>query len=238
MDAVNETRLRVWSEQPPEFFTQAIIEGDGTLVETDAECKQGVDIAYDGTWSYHPLLISLANTAEPLYLVNRSGNRPSQEQAELYFDKAISLCRRAGFQKILLRGDTKFTQCTHLDRWDGAGDIQFVFGMAATDNLKELADRLPPEAYSFLERPPRYEIKTAPASNPNGSSSRSSGSEGSRPFTYSRRWSPSSRLPRRLPPKLSGDRRAQAAGDGQRADAVVQGVSLLLLYHQRPRDPG
>ena len=118
MDAVNETRLRVWSEQPPEFFTQAIIEGDGTLVETDAECKQGVDIAYDGTWSYDPLLISLANTAEPLYLVNRSGNRPSQEQAELYFDKAISLCRRAGFQKILLRGDTKFTQCTHLDRWD------------------------------------------------------------------------------------------------------------------------
>jgi Transposase DDE domain group 1 len=116
MDVINETRLRVWSEQPPEFFTQAIIEGDGTLVETDAECKQGVDIAYDGTWSYHPLVISLANTAEPLYLVNRSGNRPSQEQAELYFDKAISLCRRAGFQKILLRGDTKFTQCTHLDR--------------------------------------------------------------------------------------------------------------------------
>ena len=43
-----KTRLRVWSEQPPEFFTQAIIEGDGTLVKTDAECKQGVDIAYDG----------------------------------------------------------------------------------------------------------------------------------------------------------------------------------------------
>jgi len=166
MDAINETRLRVWSEQPPEFFTQAIIEGDGTLVETDAECKQGVDIAYDGTWSYHPLVISLANTAEPLYLVNRSGNRPSQEQAELYFDKAIDLCRRAGFQKILLRGDSKFTQCTHLDRWDGAGDIQFVLGMAATDNLKELADQLPAEAYSFLERAPRYEIKTAPRQQP------------------------------------------------------------------------
>ncbi len=36
----------------------------------------------------------------------------------------------------------------------------------ATDNLKELADRLPPEAYSFLERPPRYEIKTAPRQQP------------------------------------------------------------------------
>ena len=194
MDAVNETRLRVWSEQPPEFFTQAIIDGDGTLVETDAECKQGVDIAYDGTWSYHPLLISLANTAEPLYLVNRSGNRPSQEQAEVYFDKAISLCRRAGFQKILLRGDTKFTQCTHLDRWDDAGDIQFVFGMAATDNLKELADDSHPRRTASWNDHPGMRSRPRPASNPNGSSSRSSGSEGTRRFTCSRRWSPSSSI--------------------------------------------
>jgi Transposase DDE domain group 1 len=166
MDAINETRLRVWSEQPPEFFTQAIIEGDGTLVQTDAECKQGVDIAYDGTWGYHPLVISLANTTEPLYLVNRSGNRPSQEQAEVYFDKAISLCRRAGFEKILLRGDTKFTQCTHLDRWDAAGDIHFVFGIAAMENLERLADQLPAKEYSYLERAPRYQIKTAPRQQP------------------------------------------------------------------------
>src|SRR3954454_1685553 len=81
MDALNQTRRRVWSQQPPAFFTEAILDVDGTLVATDAECKQGVDIAYDGTWGYHPLLISLANTAEPLYLVNRSGNRPSHEQA-------------------------------------------------------------------------------------------------------------------------------------------------------------
>ena len=30
----------------------------------------------------------------------------------------------------------------------------------------KLADRLPPEAYSFLERPPRYEITTAPRQQP------------------------------------------------------------------------
>ena len=81
MDAINETRLRVWSQQPREFFEEAILDVDGTIVGTDAECKQGVDIAYNGIWGYHPLLISLANTAEPLYLVNRSGNRPSHEQA-------------------------------------------------------------------------------------------------------------------------------------------------------------
>ena len=79
MDAINRTRKRVWAQQPVDFFDQAIIDVDGTLVGTDAECKEGVDIAYDGTWSYHPLLVSLANTKEPLYLVNRSGNRPSHE---------------------------------------------------------------------------------------------------------------------------------------------------------------
>ena len=166
MDAINQTRLRVWSQQPPEFFEEAILDADGTLVGTDAECKQGVDIAYNGTWGYHPLLISLANTAEPLYLVNRSGNRPSHEQADVYFDKAISLCRRAGFRKILLRGDTDFTQTKHLDRWDEAGDIRFIFGIDATANLKALADELPAEAYSFLERPPRYAIKTVPRQQP------------------------------------------------------------------------
>jgi hypothetical protein len=162
MDAINVTRKRVWAEQPPEFFDEAVIDADGTLVETDAECKRGIDIAYDGTWGYHPLLISLANTAEPLYLVNRSGNRPSQERADLFLDKAVNLCRGAGFRKMLLRGDTKFTQTKHLDRWNDAGDIRFIFGYEAHDSLKAMADALPADAYRFLERPPRYQIQVHP----------------------------------------------------------------------------
>jgi Transposase DDE domain group 1 len=166
MDAINQTRLRVWSQQPAEFFNEAVLDVDGTLVGTDAECKQGVDIAYNGTWGYHPLLISLANTAEPLYLVNRSGNRPSHEGADEALDKMITLCRRAGFERITLRGDTDFTQTKHLDRWDEAGDVRFVFGIPAMANLKALAEDLPAESYSFLERPPRYVIKTAPRQEP------------------------------------------------------------------------
>jgi hypothetical protein len=166
MDAINQARLRVWAQQPPEFFEEAALEADGTIVPTGAECKQGADFAYDGQYGYHPLLISLANTAEPLFLFNRSGNRPSQELADVFLDKAVTLCRQAGFRKIVLRGDTKFAQTKHLDRWDAAGNIRFIFGFEARDSLKARADELPAEAYSFLERPPRYQIKTAPREKP------------------------------------------------------------------------
>jgi hypothetical protein len=49
---------------------------DDVMVETSAECKQGIDINYQGGWGYHPLVVSLANTSEVLRLVNRPGNRP------------------------------------------------------------------------------------------------------------------------------------------------------------------
>jgi hypothetical protein len=161
MEIFNETRLRIWKQQPDEFFEDAFIDADGTLAPTEGWCKQGVDISYNGLWSYHPLIVSLANTAEPLYLVNRSGNRPSQEHAEIYLDKAIALCRRGGFRRITIRGDTKFTQTKHLDRWDGDG-VRFLFGIDARDNLRALAEHLDDLKYSELVRPARYTIRTAP----------------------------------------------------------------------------
>src|SRR5262245_17012386 len=97
MEAINTVRLRVWSQQPADFFGEAIVDVDGTVVGTDAECKQGIDLAYNGVWGYHPLVVSLANTAEVLYLVNRSGKRPSHEQAHSVLDDTITLCRRARF---------------------------------------------------------------------------------------------------------------------------------------------
>ena len=93
-----------------------------------------MSLAYDGTWGYHPLVVSLADTAEPLYLVNRSGNRPSHENAHHYLDRAVDLCRRAGFRQVLLRGDTDISQTRHLDRWH-AGGVRFLFGMDASANL-------------------------------------------------------------------------------------------------------
>jgi hypothetical protein len=165
MEGINSVRKTVWKQQPPEFFRRAILDADGTIAPTTGECKQGMDISYDGQWGYHPLLISLANTKEPLYLVNRSGNRPSSEQAGEYFDRAIALCRAGGFESVLLRGDTDFSQTRRLDGWNDDG-VEFLFGLDAMPNLKERANGLPQSAWSKLERPARYEMKTQPRQRP------------------------------------------------------------------------
>jgi Transposase DDE domain group 1 len=166
MRAINDARLRVYARQPADFFGEATVDVDGTLVATDAECKEGVDIAHDGTWGYHPLLVTLAQTSEPLFLANRSGNRPSHDGAHTYIDQAITLLRRAGFRRIALRGDTDFSQTAHLDRWNAITGVRFVFGMGNNEALSARAGGLPAEAYSYLERPPKYEIKTAPRRRP------------------------------------------------------------------------
>ncbi len=161
MAAFNETRLRVWEKQPEEFFEHAKIDADGSFIETTGECKEGMDISYKGTWGYHPLIVSLANTGEPLYIVNRVGSRPSHEGAAERLDNAVELCRRGGFKKITLRGDTDFTQTKHLDRWDSDG-VEFVFGSDAMPNLVGIAKALPDTAWKSLERRAKYDIKTEP----------------------------------------------------------------------------
>ena len=146
-------------------FDAAVLDADGTIVETGGECKEGMDVNHKGQWGYHPLVLSLANTGGPLFVVNRSGNRPSHEQAAAYFDQAIALCGRAGFTKIRLRGDTDFTQTEHLDRWDAEG-VRFVFGIDAMPNLYELAENLPQNAWKVLVRRAKHKVNTQPRKRP------------------------------------------------------------------------
>ena len=163
--AFDQTRLRVWARQPHEFFERATVDMDGHIVETTGECKQGMDISYDGRWGYHPLLLSLAETGEPLRIVNRSGNRPSHEGAAAECDDVAAMLRLAGFRSILFRGDTDYSQTEHLDRWDADG-ILFHFGYDAAPNLKDKAENLAESQWKRLRRPPRYTVKTRPRAKP------------------------------------------------------------------------
>ena len=166
IDISNDVRQKVWARQTPDFFEQAWLDMDGTLVPTDGECKAGIDIAYDGTWGYHPLVVSLGNTGEVLSVINRSGNRPSHEGAAAEVDRALQVCLEGGFRRVLLRGDTDFSQTTHLDRWAADPRVQFIFGLDVTAGRHVQADDLPASAWQPLERPARYQVKTQPRRRP------------------------------------------------------------------------
>jgi hypothetical protein len=163
-DAINATRQRVWKKQGADFLSEAFIDVDGTTAATTGECKGGMSLSYKGIWGYAPLVVSLANTNEVLYLVNRPGNVTSHEGCVQWIDRAIGVVApHAG--KITLRGDTDFTLTAELDRWHSAGH-HFIFGMDAHPKVVGLANDLPEEAWEPLERLPRYKIATGPRRKP------------------------------------------------------------------------
>ena len=161
-ETINQARQKVWSRQPKSFFRKGIIDVDGTIAETTGACKQGMDISYKGIWGYAPLIVSLANTKETLYLVNRPGNQTSATGAGEWIDRAIEVA--SDFDELWLRGDTDFSLTGHLDKWDKK--VKFVLGYDARPNLVALAQQIPETTWQPLERPARYEIQTAPRTRP------------------------------------------------------------------------
>jgi len=162
-ETFNSNRLKIWSLQDKSFRKEAVIDIDGTIAETTGECKEGMDIAYNGIWGYAPLIVTLANTKEVLYMVNRPGSRPSSDGAAEWIDRAVSLVDPV-FEKTWVRGDTDFSLTQNFDRWDKK--FNFVFGYDAKANLVNLADGLPEYAWTLLERPARYTVKTEQRARP------------------------------------------------------------------------
>lgn len=163
-ECLNRTRQRVWQQQPEGFLEEAFLDVDGSIAGTCGECKGGMGLSYKGVWGYHPLVVSLANTKEVLYLVNRPGNVTSHQDSVAWIDRAIALVQPHAGQ-ITLRGDTDFSHTAQLDRWDGSG-VKFILGLDAHPKVVQLAEALSAQAWTPLERLPKYEILTGPRTKP------------------------------------------------------------------------
>ncbi len=153
MEAINRARSRVWQTRPEEERQRAIIDVDGTVVETTGRSKEKMDMSYDGRWGFGPLVVSLANSDEVLYAVNRPASRPSHDGAPDWIDRAITWAREgAGFKEVRLRGDTDFSLTAYFDRWTD-DDVKFVFGIDAHPSFIKRAKALEIEAWEGFERP-------------------------------------------------------------------------------------
>jgi hypothetical protein len=236
-EAVNRARLHVWAAQPASFFSKtAVIDADATVVPTGAEAKQGIDIGYNGIWGYSALMVSFANTAEPLYLALHGANRPSHEGVVPLYDRAICLCRQAGFADILLRGDTDFSLTTEFDRWDDDG-VRFVFGYNAWAGMVSRAGAVPDELYHELVARAEQEIKTAPRTKPVNVKDdivRAPALQGAAPKGRGRGQLllPAGQVQAGLPCRRAPEGPVGRAGRRR----AVQRVQALLLHHQRLGD--
>ena len=165
MEAINSIRPSIWKKQLSRSErAEALIDVDGTVAPTTGECKEGMGLSYKGIWGYHPLMISLANTLEPLYLVNRSGNSTSHQDAVAWIDRAVTLVRTS-FESVCLRGDTDFALTTQFDRWTADG-VRFAFGMDAMQNLVKRAESLDNGCWRVLRRREKRTVSTTKRTRP------------------------------------------------------------------------
>ena len=145
-EAIDEAQDRVWRRR---FGRRrqplAIVDLDSHVRDVYGAQKEGADFSYKGTWSYHPLVISLAGTQECLRLINRPGNAPSAQGAAEQLQRLLP-CLARRFRQVVVRGDSAFLDHEILDTCADAGQY-FAMVMAAYPNLYGLADEVPEKAW-------------------------------------------------------------------------------------------
>ena len=152
MDIHNEANTKIWHETlNDKERLNGIIDVDGKIQATYGECKEGMDMSYKGKWGFSTLALTEATTGSHLYVVNRPGNKTSQDGAVEWIDKSIEVLKKT-FKNVYIRGDSDFSITSEFDRWTEDG-TKFIFGYAAHQNLVKKADLLRENEWEKFAKP-------------------------------------------------------------------------------------
>ena len=149
-EATWQMREAAWDKAGKKLPEQVAADLDSVVKEVYGNCKEGADFSWKKSFSYHPEMLSLAETGEWLDAVNRSGN-------ELSGDKAAYLLRRnlprlsQRFASVCVRGDSKFGR-TDVLKECLRHDARVCVMWAAHPSVVNLAEQLPESAWQRLER--------------------------------------------------------------------------------------
>jgi hypothetical protein len=157
---IDRARQKVWRQLPWSRRQVATIDMDSTIKEVYGECKQGADFSYTGKWSYHPLLLTLAQTNEPLRTINRPGNVVSAEGATDALHEVLPTVGHH-FRKVYVRGDSAFYKHSIIAACE-QHEAKFALVMDGYAVLHEMADSLPKSAWKpFFAHKPDTIARTA-----------------------------------------------------------------------------
>jgi hypothetical protein len=142
---IDRGREKVWRRMPNARKSVATLDMDSTIKEVFGECKQGADFSYTGKWSYHPLLLTLAETRELLRTLNRPGNVASADGAADALKEVLPMVKR-NFGKVYVRGDSAFYQKAIIAECV-RNHVGFALVMDSYAGLIERAENLPESAW-------------------------------------------------------------------------------------------
>ena len=154
---IDQAQEKVWKRRyGKKKAERAIVDLDSCVRPVYGDQKEGTDFTYKGSFGYHPLVISLADTMECLRLVNRSGNTPSADGSENHLRELFPMLGRR-FKQVIVRGDSAFAKQAIFDACEEAGH-SFAIVSPQQQNFASLFEALPGEAW----RPYRQQKNEVP----------------------------------------------------------------------------